>query len=150
MFPPAGLALLTAAKKYIAQAYRITLPFDSAHPASCTSWMRAQCAVPANESTLVFPPATGSMAAAKMSIASFLVARGPYAYLGAQYSVIEAGNWSDPLFRLHRLDTGKPTGPCSEARQGVFSRVWTKGMASVDCTTATATLDFQMLKPEGV
>ena len=141
-----GLALLTAAKKYIAQAYRITPAFAARPPQACTAWMRQMCAVPANESTLVFPQPSYPMAAANMSVASFLVARGPHSYLGAQYTVIEGGNWSDPLFRLHRLDTGTPAGACTEAPKGVFSRVWSKGKATVDCATATATLDFEMLQ----
>ena len=78
-----ALALLTADRKYIPQAYRVPPPFYAADAANCTSWMRAMCAVPANESTLVFQGApgwktpTGSMAASNMSVAAFLVARGP-------------------------------------------------------------------------
>jgi len=138
-----GLELLAKAKKYIAQAYRITPPFVSSPAAACASWMRAQCAVPANESTLVFPPAKGNT-----SMAAFLVARGPFAYIGAAKATIENGTSSDPLFRLHRLDTGKPTGACTEAPKGTFSRNWTKGKAVVDCTTAKGTLDFKMLKSD--
>ena len=136
-----GLALLAKAKKYIAQAYRITPPFVPSPTTACASWMRSQCAVPANESTLVFPPAKDNM-----SMAAFLVARGPFAYIGASKATIENGTSSDPLFLLHRHDTGEPTGACTEAKKGVFSRAWSKGKAIVDCTTATGTLDFKLLE----
>ena len=136
-----GLALLAKAKKYIAQAYRITPPFVPSPTTACASWMRSQCAVPANESTLVFPPAKGNL-----SMAAFLVARGPFAYIGASKATIENGTSSDPLFLLHRYDTGEPTGACTEAKKGVFSRAWSKGKAIVDCTTATGTLDFKLLE----
>jgi hypothetical protein len=109
-----ALALLTKAKKYIPQAYRTTPPFNynstAAGQASCAIWMRRQCAVPANESTQIYPRAYPSVDIGKMIVAAFLVSRGPYSYLGAQSTVISTGDWSDPLFRLHRLDTGIPTG----------------------------------------
>jgi len=142
-----ALALLTQAKKYFPQAYRTTPPFayntTAAGVASCTSWMRAQCALPANESTQTY----GTNAPSNMTVASFLVSRGPWSYLSAPGGLIPAGDWSDPNFRLFRLDTGRPTGDCTEATAGVFSRAWSGGRAAVDCTTATATLDFNMLKP---
>jgi len=47
-------------------------------------------------------------------------------------------NW-DPLFDL---DVGEPVGLCTENVVGVFSRVWSKGTAQLDCTTWTATLPF--------
>jgi|EP01046_Picozoa_sp_COSAG06_P012845 hypothetical protein len=56
-----ALLLLTKAKKYIPQAYRTTPPFifnaTDAGVASCSAWMRQQCALPANESTQVYPRA---------------------------------------------------------------------------------------------
>lgn len=144
-----GLELLTAAGKYIAQAYRITPPFNSTDPQACASWMRAQCAVPANESTLVFNPANGPAAQANMSLAAFLVARGPFSYIGGQQdhtykTGIDGGNWSDPTFRIYRLATGKPTGACTESSMGVFTRSWSKGKATVDCATAKGALEFGM------
>ena len=72
--------------------------------------MRRQCAVPANESTQVYPRAYPTAGVGRMVVAAFLVSRGPYSYLGAPSATISAGDWGDPLFRLHRLDTGRPTG----------------------------------------
>lgn len=148
-----ALALVTKAKGYFPQAYRTTPPFtyntSTAGVASCTRWMRVQCALPPSESTQTYPQAGDPKAGptATMAIAAFLVSRGPYSYLSAPSQTINTGDWNDPLFRLHRLDTGKPTGACTEASAGVFARDWSGGSAHVDCTTATATLDFKMLKP---
>ena len=58
---------------------------------------------------------------------------------------INPGDATDPFFKLHRLDTGKPTGDCTEAKAGIFHRTWSGGNAVVDCTTASAKLDFKML-----
>ena len=146
-----ALTLLTKAKKYIPQAYRTTPPFvfntTAAGVASCTAWMRAQCAVRGNESTQVYPQVgAGPMSTARVYIAAFLVSRGPFSYLGAPYALINRGDWTDPLFRLHRLDSGVPTGECTESGTGgVFTRTWSGGTAKVDCNMATATLDFKML-----
>ena len=80
-----------------------------------------------------------------MTLASFLVARGPYAVIQAPKDVIEGRNWSDATYRLYRLDTGVPAGPCLETRPGLFSRAWSGGRASVDCSAASARLDFGLL-----
>jgi hypothetical protein len=85
---------------------------------------------------------------ANMSIATFLVARGPWAYIGAPLQLISRGNWSDPFFQLYRLDTGKPMGACKEESKGVFTREWSGGRATVDCTAATGSLDFGLLDHE--
>ena len=59
-----ALGLVIKAKGYFPQAYRTTPPFTfnktAAGVASCTSWMRQQCAVPANESTQVYPAIGGT------------------------------------------------------------------------------------------
>ena len=68
-----SLALLTKAKKYIPQAYRTTPPFvfntTAAGVASCSKWMRAQCSVPANESTQTYQEEkVGTLAEAQMIV----------------------------------------------------------------------------------
>lgn len=79
------LALLTRAKKYIAQAFQMPLSFDAgvqANVTACTAWMRAMCAVLANDSAITFlGPGANSDTAANMSIAACLVARGPYSFV---------------------------------------------------------------------
>ena len=150
----AGLALLTRAKKYIPQAYRTTPPLftlngTAAGAASCMAWMRRQCAIPANESTVTYPASNPP----SVGVAAFLVSRGPFSYVGVNQALIDTADWNDPNFRLFRLDTGKPTSDCTEASPGVFTRAWSGGQATLDCTAtsaaAAATLDFQLLpQPE--
>ena len=50
----------------------------------------------------------------------------------------------DPMFML---EVGEPLGLCSEAAAGVFSRKYSKGTATVDCSSFVATLDFQIKTP---
>ena len=121
-------------------------------PTLCAGWMWAQCAVPANESTLIYGGATGTPGTPgevtnNVTIAGFLVTRGPHALINAPVAVIEGGNVSDPLYRgrLYRLDTGVPTGACTEGPSAVFSRAWSGGKAAVDCTRGATTLDFEVL-----
>ena len=147
--------LLVDAKKYFPQAYRIPPPVALDNASDCSSWMREMCAVPANESTLMFNGVAGwnttlpgtTAAAANMTIAAFLVARGPHSVVGAPLQLVSAADWTDPFFRLYRLDTGKPKGPCVESTQhpGTFSREWDGGRATVDCTAAASGLDFRLL-----
>jgi hypothetical protein len=145
-----ALALVTKAGKYFPQAYRTTRPFvfntTAAGVASCTTWMQFQCALPANETTQVYPQITGVLETSEVIVAAFLVSRGPHSYLGAPNDLINTADWNDPLFRLHRLDTGKPTGDCTEVSAGIFTRTWTGGSAAVNCNEASAKLDFQLLK----
>lgn len=113
------------------------------------------CAVPANESTLMFDGVPGwnttlpgtTEAAANMTIAAFLVARGPHSVVSAPLQLVSAGDWTDPFFRLYRLDTGMPTGSCVESthQPGTFFREWGGGRATVDCTATTSRLDFKLL-----
>ena len=74
------------------------------------------------------------------TIAAFLVTRPPFAFIGASYSLKD---WA-PLFGL---DVGEPLGLCAESPAGLFSRKWSKGSASLDCTSYTAALDFKSLPP---
>ena len=46
---------------------------------------------------------------------------------------------TDPLMAT---DPGTPTGLCTYAGAGVFSRTFTRGKATLDCNAWEATLDF--------
>ena len=72
------------------------------------------------------------------TLAAFLVARPPVAFLGGR---LHDADWS-PLFAL---DVGVPLGLCEEGPPGVFSRAWSKGTATLDCNTWTARLPFPLL-----
>jgi hypothetical protein len=138
-----ALGILLPANKYIIQAFRGPPPFPAASDAAgCSAWMRAQCAVPANESTLIYGVNSHDV---NMSVAAFLVTRGPFSLIGAPKAAIEGRDWSDSVFRTFRLDTGTPTGACIEVSPSVFSRTWSRGRASVDCAKGKAMLDFSLL-----
>ena len=72
------------------------------------------------------------------TIAGFLIARPPVAYLGGR---LHDSDWS-PLFAL---DVGRPLGLCQEGPTGVFTRQWSKGTARLDCSRWEAHLPFEML-----
>jgi hypothetical protein len=72
------------------------------------------------------------------TLAAFLVGRGPVAYVGWGWNGQALPDW-EPLFDL---DVGVPLGLCVNASSSVFSRAWSKGTASIDCDSFTATLDF--------
>jgi hypothetical protein len=61
---------------------------------------------------------------------------------------VSTGNWSDPFFRLYRLDTGVPTGDCTESSPGVFTRAWSRGRALVNCASTGSSLEFELLPKE--
>ena len=70
------------------------------------------------------------------TLAAFLVARSPLAYIGFEQNSGD-GDWS-PSFEL---DVGEPAGLCAETAPGVFERR-TKGVAALDCNTWTGALPF--------
>ena len=72
------------------------------------------------------------------TMAAFLIGRGPVAYIGYGWNGGPLPPW-DPLFDMQ---VGVPQGLCTSPAQGVFSRAWSKGVATIDCNSFTATLDF--------
>lgn len=102
--------------------------------AACAPAMRRLCA-PGAQAQSMFFRFDGSNA----TLAAFLVARSPIAYIGFQQNSGD-GDWS-PAFEL---DVGEPTGLCEEAPAGVFSRAWSKGTAALDCNTWRESLPFAM------
>lgn len=99
---------------------------------SCAPAMRRLCE-PGMQSQSMFFKFDGSNA----TLAAFLVARSPLAYIGFQQESND-NSWS-PLFEL---DVGIPLGLCSEGPAGVFTRNWSKGTAEIDCNTWNGTLPF--------
>ena len=80
---------------------------------------------------------------AEFSVATFLAARGPFAWLG--WAWVGCGSGSVPgaaagkysLPDSTQVDYGTPVGLCKETApgSGVFTREWTKASVSVDCNT---------------
>ena len=126
--------MLRAKQKYIIQAYRGGPPGAPAK-AGCVDWMRQQCAARSNESATIYGgPSTTDLKAANLTIAAFLVSRGPYSLINADVATIEGRDKSNPAYAIFQLDVGVPLEVCHEAPAGVFSRKWSKGKAVVDCT----------------
>lgn len=102
----------------------------------CAAWMAAACA-PAWQRV----PMTTQWDGLNTTLAAFLIARGPVAYIGWGWGIPPPGPlppW-EPLFDL---DVGEPLGLCAQTAPGAFSRAWTKGTAAIDCNTFTAEIDF--------
>eukprot|EP00040_Diaphanoeca_grandis_P039805 m.5018 g.5018 ORF g.5018 m.5018 type:complete len:391 (-) comp3944_c0_seq1:269-1441(-) len=115
-------------------------------PAGCARWFRYYCA-PEMQGRGMFMDwaCTGGNCTdpkgdrRNQTLAAFLITRGPYAFIGSRS--LRDHNWH-PLFAT---DVGEPLGLCSETAKNVFRRVWSKGVASLDCNTYTADLPFSSL-----
>ena len=111
----------------------------------CVSWFRHYCQ-PAMQGRGMFLGWSATQPAATEAMAAFLIARGPYAFVGGR-GLRDCGsdptidNWH-PLFGL---DVGVPLELCQDRGSGVFSRRWSKGTASLDCTQYRGNLTFQSL-----
>ena len=93
----------------------------------------------------------GSLTHFPMDLASFLVARGPYSWLGYGWMGCGCG-WEhegkmpcDIYQRPDAIDKdyGKPTGLCKEGKAGVFTREWTKSTITVDCNDYSQKIVFK-------
>jgi len=72
-------------------------------------------------------------------LATFLLVRGPYAWLGYSWVGCDIDyDFPDAL----KVDYGTPLGTCSETgpNSGVFTRAFTKAVAQMDCNTWTGTV----------
>ena len=119
--------------------------FSTPNKAQCASTLRAQCAAGASSSfynATTMHSLTGDHATLPnfaQDLATFLLLRGPYAYLGFGWSgcnVITA--FPDEL----KADIGEPLGLCSEtaAGSGVFTREWSKASVQMDCNSYVGTV----------
>lgn len=111
-------------------------------PSTCASYMATVC-TPSWQDVPYTVQWSGLAPGDKLPVlAAFLIGRGPYAYIGFAWTgggSIHLPPW-DPIW--DEYDVGVPTGLCQEESQGVFSRQWSKGKASLDCNNWQATLAF--------
>jgi hypothetical protein len=83
-----------------------------------------------------------------LDIASFLLIRGPYAWIGYAWSQCWGWNGHKGNYFLRPnefdYDVGAPLGLCHETDPGssVWTREWSKATATVDCKTMNATIDL--------
>ena len=116
----------------LAGAYLANAP-QPRRGSACAPAMRRLCQ-PGVQAQSMFFAFDGS----NETLAAFLVARSPLAYIGFQQGSSDA-SWS-PLFEL---DVGAPLGLCTEGPVGVFTRPWSQGTAALDCNTWSGALPFQ-------
>lgn len=115
----------------------------------CTEWMRNYCE-PGMQGRGMFMDwdVRDNCTNHNQTMAAFLVTRPPVAFIGSY--LLRAGfdpfpphhNAYSPLFAL---DVGKPLELCQEIKPRVFSRKWSKGVATLDCNSYEAKLDFGSL-----
>jgi hypothetical protein len=84
-------------------------------------------------------------------VATFLLARGDYSWLGYGWmgcgcgweddDTMDCGGYlRDPSWEV---DYGEPEGLCNETASGVFVREWTKATVRLDCNTFTPTITMK-------
>ena len=110
--------------------------------AGCTAWFRHYCK-PEMQGHGMFLGWSPTQPAPTEAMAAFLIARGPYAFVGGRglRDSAPTDNWH-PLFGL---DVGEPLELCQEHAQGVFTRRWSKGTAALDCNRYQGELPFPRL-----
>jgi len=104
-------------------------------PKGCVNWFRE--AAPPLAGRALMMGFSKSPALALEDVATFLLVRGPYAYLG--------WGWlhclqPPPLPALVHGDYGVPAGNLTEGPPGVFTRAWSKADVAFDCNAYVATI----------
>lgn len=84
--------------------------------------------------------APGATTVLNQTIAAFLIARPPIAFIGFGWPSQDS-QWSNKFL----LDVGVPTSNCEEKIPHVFSRRWSKGEVLLDCARWEASIPFGML-----
>lgn len=118
---------------------------------SCEAFFERACSADSPEQTgalmLEFSqPKVRPLVDWKRDLATFLLVRGPYAWIGyAWIGCTSAGaeeiHWPRPAALDE--DYGEPHGLCSETSpgSGVYERQWTKARVAMDCATGEATIE---------
>jgi hypothetical protein len=101
----------------------------------CTNWMAQRCNTEwVNERALTVQFDSQNL---NVSIASFLIVRPAYAWLGWGAGYIWPPKWNDAL----AWDVGVPVSDCRNgSAPGTFERDWTYGTATMDCNSYSATV----------
>ncbi len=129
-------------------AWYMLLPLHAPDRESCSFFFRT-ADIHINASILFewTSPGTYPLPNVDVDIASFMLVRGPYAWLG--YGWLGCTSNEVPGFggqfpytlpsEIPRLnvDYGTPLGPLQETSDGVFTRQWTNAIISMDCNTYT-------------
>ena len=108
---------------------------ESVSQGACASVMADYCAPEQFAAPKLLDISDGSA----QVIAGFLIARGPYWYLGTGWEGCNIDYYRSPLLDM---DVGIPTSNCTQIAPNVFARNFTTGYAELDCNAYTATLNF--------
>lgn len=108
-------------------------------PATCAPWIRGMCALGAsspyyNGTVMHSMGKNASLPNFDQDLATFLLLRGDYAFLGFGWS---GCGFVTPFPDALKLDYGVPTDFCTETapNSNVFSREWTKATITMDCNS---------------
>jgi hypothetical protein len=104
----------------------------------CTSFMEEFCA-PEKQN---FPMMMSAGAADAPTIATFLITRPPIGFIGWSW---ESDDRKWPANDIFLTQPGVPKGLCVKEGGGKYSREWSNGKATLDCSTWTAGLPFPSL-----
>lgn len=108
--------------------------------ATCASVLRPLCGAAApTQSRFAYVDIgdSGDGDALPLSIAQFLLVRGPYAHIGHHWSGCACDCPLPEWPPLLDADVGEPLNFCEEAAPNVFVRNFTRANVSIDCATAT-------------
>ena len=128
---------LLAANKYAFQAF-FDGSFDGGNVgpaptrATCAAFRRRYCAPSFQNGSLTMALDVTSLT---QTLAGFLIVRGPSAFLGFGWSSGQE-TWRPEFL----WEVGEPQSLCAETSPGVFSRAWTYGDATLNCSDWTATV----------
>jgi hypothetical protein len=120
------------------------------HNDTCAQILRPLCSAdsPAQSRFALFGLNSWSQTTLNLSVAEFLLARGPYGVIGVTWSGCGCGCGVPAWPELLDAGFGEPVdkaSPCVESAPGVFSRAWTHADVSIDCNTpGTATPTITM------
>ena len=122
--------------------------FSTPPAATCAGVLRAQCA--AGEGSTYYNATTmhaltgdhATLPNLAQDLATFLLLRGPYAFLGFGWSGCGVSYAFPPQLKL---DYGEPSNLCSETApgSGVFTREWTRATVKMDCGAYVGTITMK-------
>jgi hypothetical protein len=133
-------------------AWQYFLTVKSPNKNECASTLRSSCSAGTGSqwfTRAVQQSLTTNTTASKVSLlnldvdlATFLLQRGDYAWLGYGWLGCDLEYVYPPEFNV---DYGVPTGTCTETapNSGVFTRDWTKATVQMNCNTYTGTITMK-------
>ena len=148
----------TTVQQHNAFSWQMFRTIDPPNSTTCEAWTRQACAGAYVNSTMLMQfskNADGNpfpLPSFMQDLTSFLLARGPYAWLGYSWLGCSSGNeppgaGAPPAHGPYAFpselkgDYGEPLEVgCKEVSQGVFQREWSKATVSMNCNTFQGTI----------